>query len=138
MAKSKKKNVVSPTLSKKKKNSNKLMKNIKKKKNYFWLIASLVLFILSLITFGLYLWCPFPSIFVVDDIYVSDAKQKTKIIVDEKGTEASAITMITMNKTTAVMTETEIIDVTVNKPFMYVIRDSSTNIILFAGYVYNF
>ncbi len=72
MAKSKKKNVVSPTLSKKKKNSDKLKNNIKKKKNYFWLIASLVLFILSLITFGLYLWCPFPSIFVVDDIYVSD------------------------------------------------------------------
>lgn len=72
MAKSKKKNVVSPTLSKKKKNSIKLKKNINKKKNYFWLIASLVLFILSLITFGLYLWCPFPSIFVVDDIYVSD------------------------------------------------------------------
>ena len=66
MDKSKKKNVVSPTLSRKKKNSKKL------KKNYFWLIASLVLFILSLLTFGLYLWCPFPSIFVVDDIYVSN------------------------------------------------------------------
>lgn len=73
MAKGKKKNVVSPTLSSKKKKSNKLKNDvIKKKKNYFWLIVSLVLFILALITFGLYLCGPFPSIFVVDKIYVSN------------------------------------------------------------------
>lgn len=73
MAKNKKKYAVSPTLSKKKKNLNKFKKkNIKRKRTYFWLIVSLALFILALITFGLYLCCPFPSIFVVDEIYISD------------------------------------------------------------------
>lgn len=75
MAKSKKKKTTSPTLSNRKNNSklkNKNIKNNKRKKTYFWLVVSLSLFILALITFGLYLYCPFPSIFVVDEIYVSD------------------------------------------------------------------
>lgn len=72
------KNAVSPTLSNKnnikrktnKKKTNK--KNIKRKRKYIWFIVSLVLFVLALITYGLYLVCPFPSIFVINKIYVSD------------------------------------------------------------------
>lgn len=74
---------------------------------------------------------------LADDIFVSDATQKTKIIVDEKGTEASSITTIVINKTTAVGDAPTPLLVEVNKPFIYTIREKSTNIILFAGYVYN-
>lgn len=77
MTKRRYKKVTSPTLSKKNKYKLKDKKNKKITKKYFWLILSLILFILSLITFGLYLWCPFPSIFVVDDIYITDDNKLT-------------------------------------------------------------
>ena len=74
---------------------------------------------------------------LADDIYVSDVVQKTKIKVDEEGTEAAAVTMMTM-KTSSAMTEPKSVDIVVDKPFVYAIRDKETNIILFAGYVNGF
>ena len=75
---------------------------------------------------------------LADDIYVSDIIQKTKIIVDEEGTEAAAVTMMTMDVTCAMPDEQKTLDITIDKPFVYAIRDTETNIILFAGYVKGF
>jgi len=75
---------------------------------------------------------------LADDICVSDIIQKTKIIVDEEGTEAAAVTMMTMNTTSAMPEEQKTLDITIDKPFVYAIRDTETNIILFAGYVKGF
>lgn len=74
---------------------------------------------------------------LADDVYVSDIVQKTKIIVDEEGTEAAAVTMMTMDAACAA-DEPKILDVVIDKPFVYAIRDTETNIVLFAGYVNGF
>lgn len=74
---------------------------------------------------------------LADDVYVSDIIQKTKIIVDEEGTEAAAVTMMTMDAACA-PGEPKILDIVIDKPFVYAIRDTETNIILFAGYVNGF
>lgn len=75
---------------------------------------------------------------LADDVYVSDIIQKTKIIVDEEGTEAAAVTMMTMDTACVMPDEPKILDITIDKPFVYAIRDTTTNIILFAGYVNGF
>lgn len=75
---------------------------------------------------------------LADDVYVSDIVQKTKIIVDEEGTEAAAVTMMTMDAACAAPEEPQILDIVIDKPFVYAIRDTETNIILFAGYVNGF
>lgn len=74
---------------------------------------------------------------LADDVYVSDIVQKTKIRVDEEGTEAAAVTMMTMDAACAA-DELKFIDVVIDKPFVYAIRDTETDIILFAGYVSGF
>ena len=56
--------------------------------------------------------------------------QKTKIIVDEKGTEAAAISMSSI--TTGVPKFFK-----VNHPFLYLIRNKKTNTILFEDFVKN-
>ena len=45
---------------------------VKKKKNHIWFYTSMFLFILSLITYGLYLCCPSFPIFIVEDIFISN------------------------------------------------------------------
>lgn len=75
---------------------------------------------------------------LADDIYVSDIIQKTKIVVDEEGTEAAAVTMMTMDTACVMPDEPKTLDIIIDKPFVYAIRDTETNIILFAGYVKGF
>lgn len=61
-------------------------------------------------------------------LYVSDMRQKTFISVDEEGTEAAAVTVAEMRKngfSGDLMT--------FNRPFLYLIREKSTGVILFAG-----
>jgi len=59
--------------------------------------------------------------------FVSSVLHKTKIRVDEKGTEASAVTTsIFANKATPPKFHA-------NRPFIYFIVDKSTRLILFAG-----
>lgn len=74
---------------------------------------------------------------LADNLYVDEVKQKAKIIVDEKGTEAAAVTEVAIGLT-CVQPVNEELEVNVNKPFIYVIRDTVTNTILFAGFVNNF
>lgn len=68
------------------------------------------------------------------DIFVSDVAHRAKIEVFEEGTRAAAITeIVTMES--AAMPMPDIIEFIVNSPFVYVIRDTETGIILFMGQV---
>ena len=56
--------------------------------------------------------------------------------VNEKGTEAAAVTEVIM-KTTAVMEPTEIKEITLDRPFLFLIYDRENDEILFMGKVAN-
>ncbi|WP_090242315.1 serpin family protein [Eubacterium barkeri] len=66
-----------------------------------------------------------------EDLFVSEVLQKTKIIVDEAGTEAAAATEITM-KVTSLPPEPEI-TLDFNTPFAYFIVDTQSGLPLFMG-----
>ena len=64
-------------------------------------------------------------------IYISKVKHKTFIEVDEKGTEAAAVTSVEVNVTS--IEEPTAIDFIANKPFVFAITEKDTNSILFLG-----
>lgn len=68
---------------------------------------------------------------IAEGICVDKVTHKSKIKVDEKGTEAAAVTSIMM-KETAMLRKDEI-NFIVNQPFIFVIRDVETGTILFIG-----
>lgn len=63
--------------------------------------------------------------------YVSDAIHKTFISVDEKGTEAAAVTAILVKETASGSLQK--VNFKADRPFTYVIRDNSNGEILFMG-----
>lgn len=65
------------------------------------------------------------------DLYLSDAIHKAFIAVDEKGTEAAAATALIMMEASL----PQGIELTIDRPFFYVIRDVPTGTILFMGRV---
>lgn len=65
-------------------------------------------------------------------LYVSKIIHQAKISVDEEGTEASAATMVIMNREMSIMPK-KILEFKADKTFMWYIRDVKTNIILFNG-----
>ena len=71
---------------------------------------------------------------IADGIAVSSVNHRAKVIVDENGTKAAAETDI-MIKETAMMPSEETYNFIVDKPFVYVIEDRSTGMILFMGRV---
>ena len=71
---------------------------------------------------------------IADGIAVSSVNHKAKVIVDENGTKAAAVTDI-MIKETAMMPSEETYNFIVDKPFVYVIEDQTTGMILFMGRV---
>ena len=71
---------------------------------------------------------------IADGIAVSSVNHRAKVIVDENGTKAAAETDI-MVKETAMMPTEETYNFVVDKPFVYVIEDQSTGMILFMGRV---
>lgn len=66
-----------------------------------------------------------------ESIVISEVKHKTFINVDEKGTEAAAVTSIGMNRSS--MPINSPFQMIVNRPFLYVIQDNNTGTILFMG-----
>ncbi len=64
-----------------------------------------------------------------DDLMISRVLHDTYIEVTEEGTEAAAATVVEMIKTSI----PEFPTVSVNRPFVFVIREKSTGVILFAG-----
>ncbi|MBO4434315.1 MAG: serpin family protein [Bacteroidales bacterium] len=65
--------------------------------------------------------------------YLDFVKQFTKIIVDEEGTEAAAISIGGMARNTSVGQPDPIVYFHADHPFLYVISERSTGAVLFAG-----
>lgn len=72
----------------------------------------------------------FTSILSKGGIYISKVKHKTYIEVDEKGTEAAAVTSVEMVVTSV---GPQKLQFTANKPFVFAITEKDTNTILFLG-----
>jgi serpin B len=68
------------------------------------------------------------------DLYISDVIHKAFVAVDEKGTEAAAATIVVMQFLSAPFFELEL---TIDRPFIFVIRDLPSGQILFMGRVMN-
>ena len=66
------------------------------------------------------------------NLYVKDIKQKTYIKVDEQGSTAAAATSVTFGLTAVYPGANEI---KINKPFVFAIRQTSTNTVLFLGVI---
>ena len=69
-----------------------------------------------------------------NDLYISAVVHKAYVAVDEKGTEAAAATAVTMNRTSAPLFD---VTLTIDRPFIFLIRDIPTGQILFIGRVLN-
>lgn len=70
-------------------------------------------------------------------MYVSKVLQKTKLELDENGTKAAAVTAVLMNAECAMPIEREKKEVTLDRPFAFMIYDSAENQIVFLGKVTN-
>ncbi len=69
-----------------------------------------------------------------DDLYIGDVLHKTYISVDESGTRAAAVTEVTVNCTAATWIDTsKIKNVILDRPFIYMIIDTETNLPVFIG-----
>ncbi len=68
------------------------------------------------------------------DLYISDVIHKAFVAVDEKGTEAAAATAVIMELAMAPLSE---ITLTIDRPFIFLIRDTVSGQILFMGRVVN-
>ena len=68
-------------------------------------------------------------------VYIDMMRQKAKIKVNEEGSEAAAVTVAGMMKLTAISDPVEYPKATfhANRPFVYVIREASSGVILFVG-----
>ena len=69
------------------------------------------------------------------ELFIADVVHKAFVSVDEAGTEAAAATAVVMPM--AIMPPEEPIEVTVDHPFVFLIRDIETGTILFIGRVVN-
>jgi serpin B len=69
------------------------------------------------------------------ELAVQEVKQKSFVAVDEEGTEAAAVTTVTMTDKAALLPPTKPFEMIVNRPFLFVITDSQTQTILFMGIV---
>jgi serpin B len=67
------------------------------------------------------------------ELFISDVIHQAFIKVDEEGTEAAAATAVIMRATSAPIDEP--LEVTIDRPFMFLIRHDSTGEILFMGQV---
>ncbi|MBM3122273.1 MAG: serpin family protein [Chloroflexi bacterium] len=67
------------------------------------------------------------------DLFISDVLHKAFVAVDEKGTEAAAATAVIVEVTSAPIDQP--VAVTIDRPFVYLIRDTRTGSILFLGRV---
>lgn len=72
----------------------------------------------------------FTKMFDSGNMWLTDTLHKTYISVDEKGTEAAAVTAVGMGASSL---PPEPVELKFNKPFYFAIRDNITNEILFMG-----
>jgi serine protease inhibitor len=69
-----------------------------------------------------------------EKLLISEVKQKSFVDVNEEGTEAAAVTTVTM-RAMAVMRPEPPFDMVLDHPFFFVIGDETTHSILFMGIV---
>ena len=69
------------------------------------------------------------------DLFIGNVLHKAFVLVDEKGTEAAAATAVIMELTSAPADEP--VSFTIDRPFLYLVRDDLTGTILFLGRVVN-
>ena len=67
------------------------------------------------------------------NIWLGLLKQKSRIIVNEEGTEAAAVTVGGMFDSAAAPTEPQTIEFHADRPFVYIIQEKSSNAIFFIG-----
>ena len=72
---------------------------------------------------------------IADNVYISGIAHRAKIEVDEEGSRAAAVTEIIMNVTSAAPIDEEPVTFICDRPFLYVIKDTDTGVILFTGLV---
>jgi serpin B len=65
-------------------------------------------------------------------LFISDVIHEAYIAVDEEGTEAAAATAVVMRATAAPM---ETVELTIDRPFLFALRDRDTGALLFLGRV---
>jgi serpin B len=68
------------------------------------------------------------------DLYITDVAHKAFVAVDEEGTEAAAATAVIVGTTSAPLFEVQL---TIDRPFIFIIRDIPSGQILFVGRVLN-
>jgi len=76
----------------------------------------------------------FPNMIDDNNFFISDVKHKSFIEVDEEGTEAAAVTSISIKATALNLNKFKMI---VDHPFFFTIKEKSTGLILFIGKVNN-
>lgn len=69
---------------------------------------------------------------IAENLYVSSMIQRAKVKFDEKGTKAAAVTEASV-KASAMRTDT--VDFIADHPYLFVIRDTKTGLILFTGLI---
>ena len=70
-----------------------------------------------------------------NDLFISDVLHKAFVAVDEEGTEAAAATAVIMDLSAAIAEKP--IEMKLDRPFFFVIRDNATGTILCVGSVLN-
>jgi serpin B len=71
------------------------------------------------------------------ELFISDLLHQASITVDEAGTEAAAATAAVVGVTSAMPPEDEPVEMTIDRPFVFMIRDTNTGAVLFVGRVVN-
>jgi len=72
-----------------------------------------------------------------NNIYIEKVQQKSKIIVDEEGTEAAAVTSVEMFRCTSAYNPEMPVEVYFDVPFLYMIMDKERKVPLFIGIMDN-
>lgn len=69
------------------------------------------------------------------DLFIGDGFHKAMVRVDEEGTEAAAATAVIMRETSAMVDPP--LTLTIDRPFVFLIRDDATGALLFMGRIVN-
>ena len=69
-----------------------------------------------------------------NDLFISNVIHKAFVAVDEEGTEAAAATAVIMDTTSVIMYD---VTLTIDRPFIFIIRDKPSGQILFIGRMLN-
>ncbi len=75
----------------------------------------------------------FSGISAAEALKISLVMQRVRIDVNEKGTEFAAVTVIGMEKATAIVAPAQPVVFDANHPFVYMIRETSTDTVLLVG-----